>query len=174
LDNSLSLALHQAVATTPWLATVAAALANYGVFVLPAAVVLAFLATRDRTQRTALATGVLAGAIAFGIGLVFERTLNRPRPFVALGFEPLLPHAADSSFPSDHTLVGVALVGALAFARPRLGVWLLAWAVLVGVARVVAGLHYASDIAGSAILALLFDAFVWFVLNRFVVGYVWH
>ncbi|MBV8717843.1 MAG: phosphatase PAP2 family protein [Chloroflexi bacterium] len=167
MDTSLAFALHAAALATPWLAGLAVAFANYGVFVLPVALVL--LGWRRPELRRAVATGIIAGGVAFGLGLVLERVLSRPRPFVELAFEPLLPHAADSSFPSDHTLVGVALVGALAFARPRIGLWLLAWALLVGIARVVAGLHFATDIIGSALLALAIDALVWVVLRR-----AWH
>jgi undecaprenyl-diphosphatase len=68
-----------------------------------------------------------------------------------LGFAPLVPHAPDSSFPSDHTLVGVALAGALLFRAPRVGVCLVTLAVLVGFARVAVGVHYPSDIAVLAL-----------------------
>jgi undecaprenyl-diphosphatase len=117
-------------------------------------------------RRTVLA-GCLAAVVAICLGLVLERTLARPRPFVALGLAPLIPHAQDSSFPSDHTLVGVALVGVLAWRLPRLGLWLLGWALLVGAARVMALLHYPSDILGSAALALGLDVIAWrVVLSR--------
>jgi undecaprenyl-diphosphatase len=77
---------------------------------------------------------------------------------VALGFTPLIAHVADSSFPSDHTLLGVALIGAMLLSVPRVGVGMFVWALLVGVARVAAGLHYPSDIIGSSVLALGLDA----------------
>jgi undecaprenyl-diphosphatase len=95
--------------------------------------------------------------IAIAVGLVLERVLGRPRPFVALGITPLIAHAQDSSFPSDHTLVGVALVGPMLFSVPRLGVWMFAWALLVGAARFATALHYPSDIVGTSVLALGID-----------------
>jgi undecaprenyl-diphosphatase len=133
--------------------------ADDGVWLLPLALVAAwFIGGPSRgTRQQAVLAGCLAAVVAVGLGLILEHMLARPRPFVALGIEPLLPHAADSSFPSDHTLVGVALVGALAWRVPRLGLWLLAWALLVGLARVTAALHYPSDILGSAVLALVLD-----------------
>ena len=70
---------------------------------------------------------------------------------------------ADSSFPSDHTLTGVALIGPLLWALPRAGRLLLAWALIVGAARVAAGLHHPSDILGSVALALVLDVLVWFL-----------
>jgi len=130
--------------------------AQYGVFALPLVLVASLLSPLLSPRgRGIFLAGCLAAAVAAGLGLVLERTLDRPRPFVALAFAPLFAHAADSSFPSDHTLVGVALVGPLLWRRPRLGVVSVGWACLVGMARVAAGVHYPSDIVGSAALGLL-------------------
>ena len=108
---------------------------------------------------------IVTALVAFLLGLVLERTLSRPRPFVELGFQPLFAHAADSSFPSDHTLAGVALVGPLLGPARRLGVVLVVWALVVGLARVAAGVHYPSDVLGSAVLALVLDGLVWTLLR---------
>jgi undecaprenyl-diphosphatase len=160
VDGAIVLGLYGLAAQQPWLAGLAALVADYGIFVLPLALVVVWL-SGGPSRRRAVVAGVLAAIVAIGLGLVLEHTLARPRPFVALGIAPLLPHAADSSFPSDHTLAGVALAGALAWRVPRVGGWLLGWALLVGAARVMAGLHYPSDIVGSAVLALALDGLAW-------------
>jgi undecaprenyl-diphosphatase len=98
--------------------------------------------------------------VALAVGLVLERVLARPRPFGELAITPLVAHVADSSFPSDHTLIGAALVGPMLLSVPRLGLALFGWAVLVGTARVAAGLHYPSDIIGTSVLALGIDILV--------------
>jgi undecaprenyl-diphosphatase len=170
VDSAISLGVHGLVVAQPWLASLAASVADYGVFVLPVALVVVWFA-RGQSQvvrRRAVLAGCLAAVVAMCVGLVLERTLARPRPFVALGIAPLIPHAADSSFPSDHTLVGVALVGPLAWRAPRVGLWLLGWALLVGAARVLAALHYPSDITGSALLALALAGLAWPVVARLV------
>jgi undecaprenyl-diphosphatase len=78
----------------------------------------------------------------------------RPRPFVALGITPLFPHDADSSFPSDHTLVGVALATPLVVRRiaGRWAAFILALG--IGLARVAAAVHWPSDVLVSAALAV--------------------
>ena len=160
MDSAIVAGLHGWAVAQPWFGSLAVLVANDGVWLLPLALLVAWFAgrpSRGPRQRAVLA-GCLAAVVAVGLGLLLEHVLVRPRPFVALGIEPLVPHAADSSFPSDHTLVGVALVGALAWRVPRLGLWLLGWALLVGVARVAAALHYPSDILGSAVLAVVLDA----------------
>jgi undecaprenyl-diphosphatase len=146
-----------------WFAGIVLVVAQYGIFLLPAALVLVWLvgSTPNDGRREAVLAGVVAAIAAAAVGLVLERILGRPRPFVELGFDPLFPHVRDSSFPSDHTLVGVALVGPMLWRAPKIGSWLLVWALLIGFARVAAGVHYPTDIGGSAILALAIDALVW-------------
>ena len=78
-----------------------------------------------------------------------------PRPFVEGGFTPLVSHAADNGFPSDHAL----LAGALAvFVWPhdrRLSIILAILAVLVGASRVYAGVHHVIDIVASFVMVTL-------------------
>jgi undecaprenyl-diphosphatase len=108
---------------------------------------------------------VAAAFVAFALTLAVEQVVYRPRPFVDLGFEPLFPHARDSSVPSDHTLIGVALGGPMLARDRRLGLLLVGWALIVGVARIAAGVHYPSDIVGSGIIALALDWVVWLALR---------
>ncbi len=60
-----------------------------------------------------------------------------------------MAHGADNSFPSDHaTLAGViAVVAALAW--PRWAVVFLPLGVVVGLARVLGGVHYPGDVAAG-------------------------
>jgi undecaprenyl-diphosphatase len=155
------------VSSQSWIAVLVVILANYGSFLLPLALLVIWLRAdmpADR-RRDAILVGVVTAGLAFLLGLVLERTLSRPRPFVELDFQPLFAHAADSSFPSDHTLVGVALVGPLLAASRKLGSALVVWALIVGLARVAAGVHYPSDILGSAVLALVLDVIVGLLLR---------
>jgi undecaprenyl-diphosphatase len=165
MDAAFVLTLHQLATTQTWFGAGVAVVAQAGIFLLPIAVLLIWLfaSTPNDGRREAVVAGVASAVVAIAVGLVLERMLNRPRPFVELGFQPLFPHAADSSFPSDHTLVGVALVGPMLWQSPKLGIWLFAWALIIGFARVAAGVHYPTDIIGSAILALALDGVIWVV-----------
>jgi undecaprenyl-diphosphatase len=163
VDAAFVLALHQWATSQTWIAGIVLAVAQAGLFVVPVVILGVWLVARAPAdgRREAVLVGVIAAVLAAAVGLVLERTLNRPRPFAELGFAPLFPHAADASFPSDHTLVGVALVGPMLWRAPKLGIWLMLWALLIGFARVAAGVHYPTDIVGTAILALALDGLVW-------------
>jgi undecaprenyl-diphosphatase len=168
MDASLVTLLHTWTESQQPVTAFVVLVAQYGIFVLPVALVVIWInADSGSTARQAVVDGCIAALIAFCLGLVLERTLGRPRPFVELGFTPLIAHVADSSFPSDHMLTGTALIGPLLWAQPRVGWPLFAWVLVVGAARVAAGLHHPTDILGSAVLALAIDAGVWlFVLPR--------
>jgi undecaprenyl-diphosphatase len=169
--NDPVLTLHDWASSNPALGSVVILIAEYGIWLLPLTLVAGwFWPSAGRSERRrAILAGCLAAAVALGLGQVLERTLDRPRPFVTLGFTPLVPHVADASFPSDHTMAGVALVSPLLWSTtPRTGALLLIWALVVGVSRVAVGLHYASDVFASALLGLVLGGLATFVVNRWL------
>lgn len=95
-----------------------------------------------------------------------------PRPFVVGHFPPLFPHAADNGFPSDHTLLGAAIALAIFRFSKKLGVALLGLAALVGLARVLAGVHHPADIIGSIAIAAAAYLVVNFFLFSVVLKYI--
>ncbi|MFN4181423.1 MAG: phosphatase PAP2 family protein [Candidatus Paceibacteria bacterium] len=87
--------------------------------------------------------------------------LRVDRPFVELGFTPGAPESG-FSFPSNHMTVVTALAFAVYFLNKKLGRFLLIAAVLIGVSRVVLGVHYPLDILGGFILGY----FVYYIYKR--------
>lgn len=157
MDQAAVLFTSEVIQRHVWLAPLVVAFAQVGIFVLPAGLALIWLwppGDAPLRRRT-----VVAAATAFVLAALLSQLLtplvDRPRPFVGLGLVPLVAHPADSSFPSDHTLLGVSLAGPIAWRWPRRGGALVAWALLVGAARVAAGVHYPTDVLGSALLAAL-------------------
>src|SRR5260370_26745749 len=118
MEGGVVLAVQQVGIEEGWVGAGVSVVAQAGMFLLPIALLLIWLfaSTPNDGRREAIVAGVASAVVAMAVGLLLERTLNRPRPFVELGFTPLFPHAADSSFPSDPTLVGVALIGPMPFA----------------------------------------------------------
>ena len=81
---------------------------------------------------------------------------NRPRPFEVLeNVVKLTDHTTGSSFPSGHAAVIFGLAGFLFLHNRKIGLWFLAAAVLIGIARVAVGVHYPSDILGGLTVGLV-------------------
>ncbi|MDE2071501.1 MAG: phosphatase PAP2 family protein [Patescibacteria group bacterium] len=106
-------------------------------------------------------------ALSYALGILGGHLWYNARPFMSDGIQPLFTHAANNGFPSDHTLLGVA-VASIVFAWNRtLGVVLLILALWVGAARVLSGIHHIVDILGAAVIAILSTAVVSWALKRF-------
>jgi undecaprenyl-diphosphatase len=120
----------------------------------------------------------LAGMTSAGLGLVVSQVITqfwqRPRPFVAHPHETVLLVAPSNepSFPSDHAVAAFAIAFAVAFVGRRVGAAFLAGATLIGVTRVIAGLHYPGDILGGAAIGLFSAAFVYALAGRYLITVV--
>ncbi len=155
-DSGSVLWLYGLVTTHRALGTLVPALANGGPVLLIGLIGLAVLLPLPGRSSRRWAAVIAGFAVVAGMALAFglEQVLARPRPFVALGLSPLFAHAANTSFPSDHTLLGVALATPFLKRARWFGLGLLALALLIGLARVAAGVHYPSDVLGGAMLGL--------------------
>ncbi len=69
--------------------------------------------------------------------------------------QPLITHAADNGFPSDHTLLTMTIASILFLYNKRLGIVLAILAVIVGYSRVLAKVHHPVDIFGSIVIAII-------------------
>ncbi|MBI2278905.1 MAG: phosphatase PAP2 family protein [Candidatus Brennerbacteria bacterium] len=144
-----------------WLAIVAA---DY----LPWALALAALALAFRTPPH-LAGGrasikkaehviFLTLAILVSRGLITEAVryfVGRARPFITLQFEPLIEQSATSAFPSGHAAALFALAMAAWFINRKWGYWFFALALINGVARVIVGVHWPTDVLAGAVAGVV-------------------
>lgn len=101
--------------------------------------------------------GVVVLAIPLGIAIVVSETISaiyvRQRPFVADSRVHLLvPHGADGGMPSHHIVFMVALVASIYYYDRRAAAFFALLTLITGVARVVAGIHYPSDILVGALI----------------------
>jgi len=104
--------------------------------------------------------------LVFLVSLLAGALYYDPRPFVVGHYTPLIPHKSNNGFPSDHVLWSSA-IAAIIFPSSRylsLVLWLLTAA--VGIARVYVGLHHATDVIGSMVIAAVVAALVYYSLKR--------
>lgn len=110
---------------------------------------------------------VVGGVITLLLAKIGSLLFYDPRPFVQGHFVPILKHAVDNGFPSDHTLLAAFLAWASLVYSRKLGSILLIVAVLVGLARMAAGVHHSLDILGSFVFAAIGCFGAHFLLNLF-------
>ena len=91
--------------------------------------------------------------LAWSISELIKYIFPTLRPFQLTGGLPLtLTTPGDGAFPSTHTAVGFALAVTILKHDRKVGVLYLVMAGLVGVARILAHVHYPIDIIGGALL----------------------
>jgi undecaprenyl-diphosphatase len=103
---------------------------------------------------------VAGGVLAVILAVIAGHLYYDPRPFVTHHLTPIIPHAADNGFPSDHALFTSFLGFTMLLYSKRTGIFLLIIAVLVSWARVAAHIHNPRDVVGSFVIAALSVAVV--------------
>ena len=98
--------------------------------------------------------GIAAILARFVLVELVRLAIHTARPYVAVGFIPYIDPVLEYSFPSGHTAVLSALAFVAYGIRPAAGAALLAGAVIVGIARVFAGVHWPVDIVGGTLIGL--------------------
>lgn len=97
---------------------------------------------------------VLLGASHLLVQVV-KRFALRERPTSTLSFQALVSVPDRFSFPSGHSCAAMAVALAYAALGPSLAIPVLVLALLVGLSRVVLGVHYPGDVLVGQAIALL-------------------
>lgn len=156
LNQTLFLWLNAPEQPHTLLLSIAIFFANYAIWVVPALIGIGWLRSSEHTRKILLeatASGLAGLLINQIIGLIWQH----PRPFmIGLG-HTFMPHAADSSFPSDHlTLLWAVAFSFLMHRKPRLaGMMLAVLGLPVAWARIYLGVHFPLDMFGAALVAAL-------------------
>ena len=96
-------------------------------------------------------------AVSGILAQVIKHIAGRARPKLmpelgAYSFDPLSVKASLASFPSGHATTVFAAAVALSLFVPRARLALFAFALVIAIARVLAGAHYPSDVVAGALL----------------------
>lgn len=128
--------------------------ASYAVYLIPLAAAWVWWRSPRSSKVPLAAVGALTIALAVLALALASLVWTDPRPFVVDGQTPLIPHAADNGFPSDHTTLGAAIAAALLPWRRWLAGGLLLLAAGVGAARVAAHVHHVPDVVGGLVIGI--------------------
>ena len=145
---------HQS-ATVDWLIVFAAA---YFPFVVA---ILAFwyLLFHRKSLRQFVLVFLTAGIAAI-ISKFLKILINTPRPEFILPDVQALFAKTSYAFPSDHATFFMALAFAIFFLHKKAGYVFMLFALLIGLARIAAGVHFPIDILGGFILGALVAYFM--------------
>ena len=125
--------------------------AKYLPVVFAIALVALWLSWRPQNQRAAFLAGVSA-LVALGIGQIIGKLIPRPRPYLSHAVNQLIPRSLDTSFPSDHAILGFAAAVLVWRFNRGAGAVLLVLGALMAFSRVFVGAHYPGDVIGGAFL----------------------
>ncbi len=126
-------------------------------FLIVLAIILLIVKEKDWRRRLHVLSVFLLSAI-LSRGLITEIIrffYNRSRPFLALHFTPLIKQDLTGSFPSGHMTFYFVLALSIFLLNKKWGWFFVGSVVLMGLARIAAGVHWPSDILGGILIALL-------------------
>jgi undecaprenyl-diphosphatase len=113
------------------------------------------LAARNHgTDSLFLGSLLLGFALERPIYFILKNLFRRSRPYVALNTQNFVTPGDRFSFPSGHTSAAFLVATVTSSFNPSLAPILFSWACLVGMARVVLGVHFPTDTLIGALMGM--------------------
>ena len=155
-NRALFLHLNADLATPAWQIRTAAFMADDLIYLIPLALVALWCWSGEKQRQLAL-KACLVALVALGVNQLIILGWPHPRSFmIGLG-HTFIPHAADSSFPSDHATIfsAVGLTLVFGYARSLAGWAILALGMCVAWARIFLGVHFPLDMLGAVAIVCM-------------------
>ncbi len=92
--------------------------------------------------------------IAFITVTIIRKLINRKRPYEYMDIKPLVSHKKGQSFPSRHTLSAMIIALVTLNINMTLGIIMIILSSIIGLCRILAGVHHISDVLAGAMYAL--------------------
>lgn len=90
--------------------------------------------------------------------------INAQRPYEKYGYTPAVPKSTKGkSFPSRHTVSAFIIAMAFLYIQLSLGVIMLAIAAVIGIVRVLSGVHFIRDVISGAAIGVIIGVLGFFV-----------
>jgi len=95
------------------------------------------------------------GGISWGIAEVIKFSIHSERPFIALQNVHSLFSETGYAFPSQHATFFASIAVMIFFINKKTGYLFMFFALLIGLARIIAGVHFPMDIIGGYLLGTI-------------------
>jgi undecaprenyl-diphosphatase len=156
LNQSLFFIINAPEHPAPWMFSLARFFAQDCILVVPLILCVGWLGSTNKV-RYGLLEATMSGIFGLSGNLLIGLLWQHPRPFMIGIGHTLIPHIADSSFPSDHLTLVWAVAFSLCLHRESrtVGTALAVLGIPIAWARVYLGVHFPFDIFGSAIVAIV-------------------
>jgi len=153
--------IHQGAGQQPLVDGLAIFFAEGGPYLLMLVLVVCWLVAKDE-RRPTLLEATEAGLLGLLTNQFLALLIYYPRPFMVGFGTPLIPHAPENSFPSDHATLMLSVATYLLFSWSwrGSGLLLLLMALATAWGRVYVGIHFPLDMLGSLLVALFCSGLV--------------
>ncbi len=151
--------------------------------------ILIYLWLKNKEYRPSILFCIYSAIVGLLLNYFITLFYFHPRPFMDKIGTILIYHVPETSFPSDHTTFMASIALMLLFFKriQKIGILLVALALIGGMARVFAGIHYPFDIVGSFLVAAIASSIVFsnrsrllsvneIIINRYsmIVDFTYH
>jgi len=167
IDQQSFLAIYNYADQIVWLEFAAYYVARYGILLYLIILTWLFYRREEKEQKINDKKAVVYVLISLALAFLVDEIVNllkvRHRPFVTFpAYVAKLNVVQDlTSFPSTHTIFVFVISFSLYLSNYRkLAYGLMAFAVILGLSRIVAGVHYPFDILGGIVLGAVIPIFV--------------
>ncbi len=107
---------------------------------------------------------LIVPASVFVFITVSRYIFNAKRPYEKYDFNPVIDKKTKGkSFPSRHTASAFIIAMAFLYYQTNLGLFMMAIALLIGVSRVLVGVHFIRDVFFGALFSIVVGALAFFV-----------
>jgi len=167
-DSFLSLKLHSLAGKVFWLDWLVIFFGQYFEYVL-IALLLGFIFWSKQVRLQYWRMVILALISAIFSRLVITEIIRalyfRARPFQIFEFIPLIFHETSSSLPSGHASFFFAISTIVLLYNKKWGIGFFVGSALIGLARVIAGIHFLGDILLGLSVGILGALVVYWIYN---------
>jgi len=168
-NTNLFLHVNHFAEKTDWLHAPMLAMANYGILLFFALLIIGWLYARRQSVAK-------VGAVVWsGLGTLLAVAVNQPlvhifrenRPFMNLHDILVLGHhSIDYGFPSDHSTMAGAVATGLFLVNPVLGCIAVVFALLLAFSRVYIAVHYPFDVMAGLLVGAAVMLISYFVVRK--------